>query len=520
MRNSIQSWMVCFALAACGTSADAHSIDRAFFEEVARTPDLAGEEPVDRLMRAAGMGPFDHPLVQAAMEVAEAYRSEVLDPIDTSRRRSSFHTDGLGEIRVGAGSRAVTPARGCPLAGYGDRIKTIPFLWNPILDPLYYAKLLKASHGVHDEVYAKALVIESDGERACLVGVDAVGVTQLIFEDVLRAVEPYGIEREGLIIGGSHSHGGPGDAADRFLWWFAADLFDLRIYRALVDEVAGAIIDAVADLEPGRIGVGSTNEDFGLSRNRREGQTIVDPELAVLRADDAGGNPKAIVFNFAVHGTMLGGDNMRFTADCMGRARAELETTLGATALFLNGTEGDVSPSSVGGADDWERSQLWGEAMAEHVLSLRDEITTWDRAELSGAHVFVDLPAPYMRPGFFLEPPAPGNMTVPLFGLVERNDTNFSGIRVGPALFVSMPGEATTAIGLEIKEYGDSRGHPRSFVVGLANGHLGYMVSQDEYWAGGYESGATLYGPETGPLMVESAEAVIDLLTPSRRRLR
>jgi len=496
-----------------------HSLDPELLEKLGAAPPAPGEATEERMLRAAGIDPLDHPLIRATMALTEAYREQVFEALEGEPRRSSFFVTGAGDLRVGVGQRAVTPARGCPLGGYGDRIKEIPFLWNPLLDPFYYAKLLKASHGVVDEIFAKAIVVESEGQRACLVGVDAIGVTQLIFEDVLRRVGALGIGREHLIIGGSHSHSGPGDAADRFLWWFAADLFDQRIYAPLVDGIAGAIEDAVADLEPGRVGVGHSEEDLGLSHNRREGQELIDPELAVLRADDELGDPKAVVFNFAVHGTMLGGDNMRFTGDCMGRASQELEATLGATAIFLNGTEGDVSPASQGGADDWERVQLWGEALAERVVEIYDEIeTAAGGVPLAGAHLFVDLPMPYMRPGFFLEPPAPGNLVVPLIGLVEQRNTNFSGIRIAGTLFTSMPGEATTAIGLAIKAHGDALGHPRSFVVGLANGHLGYMVSEEEYWAGGYESGATFYGPETGALMVESATQVLDMLASDRRQ--
>ena len=36
-----------------------------------------------------------------------------------------------GELKAGVGVRVITPPRGCPLAGYGDRLKTIPFSYHP-----------------------------------------------------------------------------------------------------------------------------------------------------------------------------------------------------------------------------------------------------------------------------------------------------------------------------------------------------------------------------------------------------
>lgn len=495
-----------------GAAAQAHFLNGEIWVQLNKAD--ASEDAAANLFGAGGIDPGDHPFLRALLEEVGLYRDEVFAPLADVPRESSFFADPRSELRAGVGDRLITPPRGCPQGGYGDRMKEIPFLWNPILDPLYYAKLFRASRGVGDEIHARAVVLESGGERVCLVGVESIGVTQLIFEDVLRRVEVEGIGRDALIIGGTHTHAGPGDAADHLLWWFGADLFDARIYNGLVDDISMAILDAVADLEPARVGLGASSADFGLSHNRREGQTEVDHEIAVLRVDDSTGAAKAVLFNFAVHGTVLGGDNNLFTGDCMGRAMLELESTLDATAIFLNGTEGDVSPSSQGGGDGWERIQLWGEALAGHVLDIYDGIETYAQVPVAGAHIFVDLPLPHARPGFFLEPPGPGNLVIPIPGMVERNNTNFTGVRVGNAYFLSMPGEATTAIGTAIKEYGDSSGRPSSFVVGLANGHLGYMVSEDEYWAGGYESGATLYGAGTGALMVDSATQVLNLLSP------
>ena len=152
--------------------------------------------------------------------------------------------------------------------------------------------------------------------------------------------------------------------------------------------------------------------------------------------------------------------------------------------------------------------------MAERTAELFWSVETEMEMALAGAHVFVDLPDPFLRPGYFLEPPAPGTVMIPLSGLVEQLNTNFSGVRIGEAAFVSMPGEAIAQIGLDVKAHGDAVGLPESFVVGLANGHLGYMTTREEYFQGGYESGATFFGAVTGEVMVDSASRVLDLLVP------
>jgi len=53
------------------------------------------------------------------------------------------------ELRVGAGAAKITPPPGAPMAGY------------------YYNR---AASGVHDDLWAKAIVLEADGARSAIVG--------------------------------------------------------------------------------------------------------------------------------------------------------------------------------------------------------------------------------------------------------------------------------------------------------------------------------------------------------------
>jgi neutral ceramidase len=57
------------------------------------------------------------------------------------------------ELRVGAGSVDITPPVGTPMAGY-------------------YAERL--SKGVHDPLFAKAIVLERGGKKAALVALDLI----------------------------------------------------------------------------------------------------------------------------------------------------------------------------------------------------------------------------------------------------------------------------------------------------------------------------------------------------------
>jgi hypothetical protein len=420
-----------------------------------------------------------------------------------------------GALKAGTAKRIITPPRGCPLSGYGDRVKSIPFSYQPFLDPLYYSKIFKPSLGVHDELWVKAVVLDNGYHRIALIGVDSIGITQYIFESIASYAEDLGIPRSGIILCGSHSHSGFGDAASEILWWIAtADIFDGRIFEPLKEKVFEALDEAVTNLEPARLGMGSTYDDIEISHNRRGNEGIIDTQVGVIKIErEAYDEPLAIVFNYAIHGTSLGGENLLFSGDNMGYAERYVESQIGgdAVAIFLNGAEGDVAPNGFGLEDDWQKAETAGQKLGERVLGICNDIVTDEMVVLSSAHRFADLPTPYVRPGLF-EEIIPIWIVISLKGLAEQENTNFNVLRINNTVLSTVPGEPITQIGWEIKDFALQAGFDDPLVIGLGNGHIGYITTEEEYWKGGYESGATLHGPETGSLIVRNCTGLIDML--------
>ena len=66
-------------------------------------------------------------------------------------------------------------------------------------------------------------------------------------------------------------------------------------------------------------------------------------------------------------------------------------------------------------------------------------------------------------------------------------------IRIGDAVFVTVPCEVFTEIGLEIKQQSPFE---KTFVLGLAAGHSGYIPTAEEYLEGGYAVVNTHYSPK------------------------
>src|SRR5438132_412418 len=96
---------------------------------------------------------------------------------------------GAGELRVGAAAVVISPTVGTPMAGY-------------------YSE--RAAEGVHDDLYAKALVLEKDGARAALVSLDLISTARQVVTEARREIErTTGLRGDAVMISATHSHTGP-----------------------------------------------------------------------------------------------------------------------------------------------------------------------------------------------------------------------------------------------------------------------------------------------------------------------
>lgn len=96
------------------------------------------------------------------------------------------------------------------------------------------------------------------------------------------------------------------------------------------------------------IGVGNL---VGVTRNRRApnpwvNEGTIDPHLGVIRIETTAGQPIATVWNYAIHGTCYGPENMKFSSDIMGASCDAIEQLIGGIALFINADAGDIAPSN------------------------------------------------------------------------------------------------------------------------------------------------------------------------------
>ncbi|MBI2553649.1 MAG: hypothetical protein HYV92_04330 [Candidatus Rokubacteria bacterium] len=218
------------------------------------------------------------------------------------------------------------------------------------------------------------------------------------------------------------------------------------------------------------------------------------------------GRPIALLWNYAIHGTVLGKENLLLSGDVMGAASLELERALGVPALYTNGAVGDVSPALRG----WPGVRQTADTLAREVL------TTWRRtpvqreSELRAVSDRLRLPPPRLSLRNCLGRWVPGWLTVGV-GWGFPSQSEMVGVAVGASAWVTVPGELQTRLGQAVKAEG-RRLFGDAFVVGIANDYAGYFLTAEEYARPSYIACASLYGEGGGQIVAARAMEILGRL--------
>ncbi len=222
-------------------------------------------------------------------------------------------------VLAGAAAADITPPVGTPQFAYTARSyvfspdpqasadRAVKLVDDP--DTAMFAKTFAPSDGIHTRVYARAIVLESGGERFALAMADLGGLPYALTQSVLDrlAKARVGIDGEHLLLSATHTHSstGPIWPVDNNGYGFVGgDAFDPRIFELTAASIAEAIVGAASDLRPAKVGVGHA-ELRDASRNREyevylrnadvppdpeeARRNSIDPTVTVVRVDDTQG---------------------------------------------------------------------------------------------------------------------------------------------------------------------------------------------------------------------------------------
>ena len=394
---------------------------------------------------------------------------------------------GQSALKAGTAKIDITPDKPVTMAGYGSR--------------------KGLSTAVHDPLSARVLAFEKGGNRLVLVATDLIGFYSGTADYMRTAIlKELDLEPGELFLTAIHTHAGPGLTTDRDRG-HANNVEYTEWLRPRLIEAIGQALDA---MEPVNVALGVGSCPIGVNRRElrvnRDGTTSIvlgrnpygptDKEVLVMNVAKAGGALVAVAFDYATHGTSLGGRNYTISGDVLGLAEQFAEKVLGSAVIVpaFAGASGNIDPwfrvlPAFNTEPGWiPEPVLLGTFLGEevvHVCRGIEEPSSADR--IATAFRALELPAKSDEDEAKEAGHRPLNVTV---------------ARLGDVAFVGLGAEVLTEIGMAIKAGSPCR---HTFVITHCNGAASYLVPKELHVEGGYEVRTSPFAPRAADIVVREA---------------
>ncbi len=352
-----------------------------------------------------------------------------------------------GPLQVGVASATINPAVGTYLGGYDHNRK---------------------STGVHDDLYAKAIVFY-DGENAvALVVLDAFSLqydtTQEIRAAASKKVTKISLPPERIIPQATHTHCAP-DTCGIYGPDETHTGRSPEYMKLFIETAAEQVAKAVDALQPATLAYAET-ECKGWAVNDSEPDHL-DNSVTILECLDAKGHSMATLTNFACHPTVLDNDTTQTSADWV----ASFYKTMAALPgqhMFLQGAIGCwIQPKTP--ERTFALAEKYGTDLGQKTLEALKHTKPIDDTKVRFAHKVLQVQN--------------ANLSFRLMGkmgLIPRQfgnaiETEVAWFAVGPAQFATHFGESAPEYAAKTKAL--MKTGPK-FVLGLGLDHLGYICPE------------------------------------------
>jgi hypothetical protein len=424
----------------------------------------------------------------------------------------------------------------------------------PALDagkPVYLAGygMNRKATGVHDPIMARALVLESGGERIALACVDLVGLQYPQVKEIRARLAEFRY----VMVSSTHNHEGP----DVIGIWGRGPFHrgvDDAYLSLVVERVVGAIQEAAGKLTPVTAAFG-TAEDESLVNDSRL-PIVKDGVLRVVRLNQAGtAMPAGLIVVWTSHPEALGSKNKLLTADFPHATVAALKKRYQCPVLYLSGAVGGLlapprgnvkdAAGNVLGSGDFEYARIYGEMVADLAAKAIDSAEPLELSPfvVSARPIAVPVENPLYRVARaigVLKRPATvwtgdfqefgGPMTLEKKSLPSAVESEVAYLRLGELHVACIPGEIYPELVYgkyqepveSGADYADAPLEPsvaslmpgkKWLLVGLANDEVGYIIPKRQWdkaapYAYGKEAGQygeiNSCGAEVAPIVMEA----------------
>jgi len=398
----------------------------------------------------------------------------------------------------------------------------------------------KAAH-IHDELYARCLVLDDGKTKLVLVICDSLGIAREVPQGAKQIVhEKTGIPVEHIMMAATHTHSSISARGPNRLVR-SAELSDYQ--RFLVRRITDGVRRAVNNLEPARIGWASAQEPTQVFNRRyymkpgtptpnpfggkdkvvmnpgRGNPDILkaagptDPEVVFLSVQSVDGRPIALLANYSLHyvGPSAGGV---ISADYFGVFTNRIQQLLGADRLdppfvgiLSNGTSGDINninwlKKNQKHWPPYQKMRQVADLVAKAVYTAHQNVKFHDWVGLGAmqreltlavrkptkeqlAYARKILAKPDDAKPYHKREKVYARRTLQMHESPDEVFVILQAFRVGDLGICAIPFEVFVEIGLGIKKKSP---FGRTFTISHANGSYGYLPTARQHELGGYET--------------------------------
>ncbi|MCK5380409.1 MAG: hypothetical protein KAJ81_02995 [Candidatus Latescibacteria bacterium] len=418
----------------------------------------------------------------------------------------------MKHVQAGFAKVKITPPMGTLVCGY------------------YFDRI---SDAVHDDLYARALVLDDGKRRWALVACDLALFSAEVAQAARALIErESGLPPEAVLIHATHTHTGP--------------VVDGAYAEGLPEHIARSVRIALEGMREVRIGVGFSEEQ-GLSFNRRffmkgggvttnpgklnpdivEPEGPIDPEVAVVSIEEPDGSPVALLVRFGMHldtisGTAISADYPCFLEQALSEKRGQ-----DLPMMFLKGCSGNTNHFDVHSSDpqrSFGEAERIGRTLVRPVSEAMDRLTYLSDVDLGCARQPVRLPCristekevAWAREIVAQPADATKDFTmdrVAAIRIIQVSEmekpyipAEVQILRVGDLAIAGFPTEMFVEWATQLREDSPFR---YTLPIDLANGSVGYIPTREAFENGGYEPVSSVFTPDVGDVLVGAA---LDLL--------
>ncbi|HVU90074.1 MAG TPA: neutral/alkaline non-lysosomal ceramidase N-terminal domain-containing protein [Pirellulales bacterium] len=279
-------------------------------------------------------------------------------------------------LKVGFAATDVTPDVNGPnpvwIAGYGQN---------------------RRATGVHDPLFARAVVFNDGQKKIALVAVDVVGIQYPTTQEIRKRLSGF----DYVLVASTHNHEGP----DVLGLWGPSPFksgVDPAYLQRIVDRTVEAVQKADAAAKPAT-GAYGTADDPTLLRDSREPH-VPDGVIRTVKLLNTDGKPAGLIVDWSCHPEALGSDNKLITADFPWQTVKRLEEKYHCPVVYFSGAVGGLMTTPSNRYRDsrnipdatFEYAEAYGNEVADLAIKAIDSAQPLKLAPLAFAAKPISVP--------------------------------------------------------------------------------------------------------------------------------